>query len=437
MIATNKLELLLGNKWKIKIAFFLTVYLLCLCSLLFSQDEEESTDENAQEETTPPQGRTEKEIDAMVQQHKLRLGILRIQPILRLRTGYDNNALFRGNHIEGDYFAAATPGASVGVKIGHRAFVRAIEQVEFLYYHKFHERRDIYPITRGEVITGSDNVLVRLLGGYVRRKDVIDLDEEIDVPVDRRIIDGRMTVTHPLTQRMSLSHSVGVVRHEYIQDSEFGSLFLNLRNHQTYNFTNGFEYAYKQDLSFIGDFTIGHSRDLDSDQSSNFWSVLGGIRFVKSSFTGSIRAGFGEGDTGEERRRHRFLIDGTVERQLGRRLQLGAFASRKYETSAFLSSGFRVTTIAGIHAHVPLVNRLSINGSLAGGVNDYGNNLIEGQPVKNDHFLRTSAFLSVRVYRRLALHFGGTYTHRDTQVSIFNRKRFTYLIGFGYSFTLD
>src|SRR5437870_3840743 len=138
-------------------AFYLLIILLCFCPITFAQEQQPPQQPPPPPQQPPPQqqqiavpeqpGVTEAAVQEQLEEHHFRLGIFRLQPHFGFNSGYDSNALYTQNEVIGDYFMSAVPAIRVGLKLGQHAFLDIGDEVEFLYYKKLSQRRDIFNST--------------------------------------------------------------------------------------------------------------------------------------------------------------------------------------------------------------------------------------------------------------------------------------------------
>jgi hypothetical protein len=382
-----------------------------------------------------PEDRTKAAVEALANSYPLRFGVLRILPRLTLNSGYDSNALFTENEVIGDYFVSASPGADVGVKLGHRAFVRVLEDLTFLYYRKIDQRRDIFNGTKADITTGNSKIIAVINGSYVKRKAPVD--EEIDIPVENANTTAGVGFSYFLGTRLNFRPGIQWSQTTFDLSNEVNDIALSLNDHRVLSGLFGLDYLFSPKLQFTGDFRLGRNTSNDVDQTNIFWNALFGARFTGLRLLGSVAAGVGQANFGDTRKRNTFLIDASLDYQVNNRLGVGGMASRQYETSAFLTDSLRLTTQGGVRTSVRITKRLSANAGYKVGVNDYGNSMVAGQQVNNDHF--ESAFLggSFRIFKSLAIRVSGNYNKRDSDIRLLNKRRFTYEVGLGFSYTLN
>jgi hypothetical protein len=377
-------------------------------------------------------GRTEAAIDSFLQSHKYKLGIFRIQPHLSIGGGYDSNALYTDEQEPvGDVFVSVIPGASVGLKFGHQAIFRVIEDVDLLWYKELDQRRDIFNTTRAEFITGTDRMLANFSGGYRKRKRPID--EELDVPVENTTIDGGVDVDYTLTQRINLVSNFRINNSETNPIEEVNLDLPEISSHRSTLAGGGLAYAIRRSINVTANLHYVHSLSLETDATSNSWGTIFGVSFARTNVVGHIGAGYGQADSGQDQKQTTYLIDGNIDFRLTAKLSAGAFATRNYQVSSLLDNAFRLTTVGGVRISFPVTRRISAHANYSVGKNDYGNNTVDGQIVNTDNFQNASAGISTRIYKSLSLALGVSYLKRDTDITSLQKDRFTYDVGIRYS----
>src|SRR5262245_50297274 len=97
----------------------------------------------AQEE----ENKIQEAVDGMIEDHPVRLGILRIKPRAEMNAGYDSNAINSAVVEETDTYMRITPSAEAAIKLGHRGYFAVREDLNFVYYASQDPLSDIYNTT--------------------------------------------------------------------------------------------------------------------------------------------------------------------------------------------------------------------------------------------------------------------------------------------------
>ncbi|MCI0415994.1 outer membrane beta-barrel protein [bacterium] len=381
--------------------------------------------------------RAESAVKSMVESHRIKLGIFRLRPNISFRTGFDTNARYEHDDPIADVFAVLTPSLSAAVKLGRQSFFRIVEDVHLVYYFKLDERRDIFNTTRGEFVTGTDRMLFTVDARYVQRTETVD--DEVDVPVDQKTTDGGIRLDYTLSDKIDLRPSLRIRHTELEAAEEINANIPQLRSNQTIRAGLGVDYYLRHTTKLSTDLSVGKSEDLDSERSTTFWQVLVGPTFVKPRYVFHFQVGFGQSQPeDEDQAKNRFLLDGSIDFRLSRRFNIGAFASRSFETSAFLGDGRqRVVTRGGLRSAVRLHSRVTLNSDYTIGSNDYGDDFVDGTPVRNDTFQTARILASFRIIRFVSLQGGLEYLNRDSDIPGLSKERFAYIIGAGVSYSFD
>lgn len=390
----------------------------------------------------PPAGsgtnRIGSSLEAMLQRHKYKVGIFRFLPALSVNTGYDSNALYLREGAVGDYYISVQPQLSVGLKLGSKAFFELDEHLNLLWYKELDQRRDIYNDTHARFVTGSQRMLVTLDGGYIDRKDTYNF--ELDVPLDQRRIDGGITVNYTLTDRINLSNVFRVNQTEVDADEEITQLPFDPVDRRTYLNTTQADYYLKEGLAITTSVGFGRSESLETELTTRYWSLLGGLSFHYRRLRAHGQVGYGESGRVDEpdiEDRKHLLISSNLDMQVHKRVVVGAFLNRQFEFTV-LSDDVTVVTNVGGRAGVgiPITTRLSANASYSAGYRLRNDDLIiDGEPVDHEFFQRANAGLGFQIYNNLSLVGAISYYYRDSDVLEFNNERLVYSFGVGYSTT--
>ncbi len=413
-----------------KIRVCCIILLLFFALPAFGQYEEDLETEGA------TRNRIEGAMNSFIQSHKYKIGIFRLQPKLSFHAGFDSNAAFgnfNDNEEDADFFFTVVPGLSGGVKLGSRAFVRAIEDVYFIYYLKREDRRDIFNTTLAEFVTGTPGILLRLNGGYLRRQDAVN--EELDEPVDHTTTHMGAGVDYSATSRIEMHHNIRVQTNTFETTEDVSNSGLTLNERRTITFGTGTRYQLKRTLYLTGNFGISRSESLKSEDISNSWHLLGGVELQQPRVNARFALGFGESDSGNDSNRQNVLLDGSATALVGRKLTVGGFANRRYEFSFLDADATRVTTQGGARFSSPLATRLTLGGQYTVGKNDYGDSLINGQIVQKDNFQRGNVGIAIRTFKWVSVRPGIAYIKRDTDITDLNKEKFGFVVtvGLGYS----
>ena len=378
--------------------------------------------------------RAKSAVSSMVRSHKYKLGIFRILPRLSAHSGYDSDAVFREEEFIGDYYINAEPAASVAVKLGSRAYVELLEQLSFVYYKELDERRDIFNTTHGRFVTGTERLLTTFDAGYYNRNSPVD--EEIDIPIEHKVITGGVNVGYDLSYRIDLLGHVNVSQSEYEAQEELNEFLPKPFDRRSLSVGTGINYRLRENLALTGDFTTAYSESLESDRTSSAWSVLGGVGIRRRRLLGNVNLGFGRsGQTGADKR-NTFLVNMNLNYQVSRRVTAGLFVGRYQSFSGLVDANVRITTTGGVRSTVRLTSRLSLSGSFSIGQNDFGDELIiNGEVVDKDYFQRGQLTLGYRIISNLVVNGGILYLDRNSDIRVLDRDRVAFILGLGYSTT--
>ena len=377
------------------------------------------------------QSRIASAVEGFMSTHKYKLGIIRVLPVGSLRAGYDTNALYTQEDPITDYYIETMVGASIGMKFGHAAYLRIIEQFTFLYYKELDQRRDIFNTTRAEFVTGTGETLITFRGGYLSNRE--PLNNEVDIPVDTKSWDLGVLVDHTLTSKLDLvgSFDFNHIRYEPIEGVAPGIPPLSTGT-RSYTFGAGVHYWLSDTFKITTDGYAGYAYDVESDFSSTYWSFLGGVRFTKRRWAGHARGGIGQSDTGNGSQ-STYLMSGDVTYLIGKRLSVGFGASRNYQLSGFASGAYYIQTQGDFHFSVPVIERVSVSGSYTFGENDYGDVPVNNQIIDSDTYRSARLTANVRVVWRFYVVTGVEYYKRDSNIPGLSKELTNFLLGFGIS----
>ena len=404
-------------------------------------------DVNAFSQTPPPpameeeteEGRIENAMAQFLEAHRHKFMFFRYSPLIHFRAGLDGNSIFGDEDIdaqqkEEDIFFEVTPQLNAGIKFGSRAFFRTALRVPILYYVENTERRGVFNNLAGEFVTGSSDVLVTAFGTYIRTNS--NYDEELDEPVEHRLATGGFRVEHPLGHRTSLHHSV-IINQTLFTPPDVDDLSFTLHDRRTISLTTGAAYAWTRTLGISGNFNVRRSEALDTGQITDAWHVLGGVDFYRTNWSGRAHVGYGVTDREDESGRNNFVLDGSVDRRLGRSSSIGLFVSRRYEFSVLDDRATRLVTQAGVRFHTNLTDRFGLNGFYTVGMNDYGEDPVGGTIVNSDTFHRADIGLTVRFVRFVHIRPGVFYYRRNTPIPELDKEGYGWNISLGAGYTLQ
>ena len=129
---------------------------------------------------------TQTEIDSAIEESLWKLGPFRMRPQIRIGAGYDSNSLSSASATEQieDFTARIAPGIRVVTPMKNRALLEIYEEVNFVYYNRVENLRDINNVTRLGGAMGGRKVLFRIHDEF--RNGRTRPSSEFDVPAKRR-----------------------------------------------------------------------------------------------------------------------------------------------------------------------------------------------------------------------------------------------------------
>jgi hypothetical protein len=417
---------------------------LCYAIAAFCQTVSPSKPDNVgtSESDTEAEGRIENAVKAFRESHRHLVGIFRLQPRIAFHAGLDANSGFGDEDADvdprrrqDDFFFSVVPGISAGVKFGSRAFLQVLENLNFVYYLKREERRDIFNSTAARFVTGTSNLLLTVDGRYERRN--APLDEELDEPVEHTITTTGVTGAYALTSRIDMRHYVRFRRRVFEKTDEILNSSLTLKDRDEWSFGTGATYELKETLGLTLDGTIRHSKALDTDLHSDTWEVLTGVAIDRTRMSGHFAVGFGQTDNDNNQRRNNLLLNGDFNFLLRRKVTIGLFLSRRYAFSVLADDVTRLTTQGGIRFSTPIAGRFGLTGSYMLGQNDYDDSLIAGTVINSDTFHRADLGLDIRLVEHLSVRPGIFYFKRDSGIPELDKEAFGYFITLGVGYVLE
>jgi hypothetical protein len=422
------------------------IFLLFLIPNAFAQEDEVKPQDLPKLNPIPPtyeeevgQGRVQSAVNQFVRYHKYHFGFLRFRPHLSMHAGLSANSAFGNfedeNHKDEDFFIRVSPGISAGLKFGQRAYLRIIEDVNLVYFFKNEDRRDILPWTRGEFVTGTSDVLFTFQGGYLKTDEPLDEEtSEVDEPVVHVNKYLGVNVEYSASSRIEMHHRFRVHSTTFEQPE---NTTLQLVDRRTYTLGTGAGYHWLTNVWLNADATFSISDAVQTDVTRNSWSVTFGPELRKIRFTAHARVGYGSGQSGEDSRRHNFLMDGESTFLLGKNFRLGFNANRRYNFSNLEDQTVIVTTQGGVRFGKPLWKWFDISGNYNLGEHDHGDQPVSGTTVTHDTFQNGRLSLGIHTIRYITIRPGIGYINRDTNIPDLDKERFGWFVSFGIGYSLD
>lgn len=382
----------------------------------------------AQEEV---ENKIDEAISSMVQDHPVRLGILRVRPEFALVSGYDSNAVNSAVIEESDYFTMAIPAADAALRLGHRGYFAVRESLNFVYYNTQTELRDIYNTTRARFVTGSRTMLLTLNGGYLSR--IAPYNGEMDQPVQQTSTTGGADFEFALRRTTDLTLAYSYAQLDFAPVPDLVEYIPPPPDNRTYQYTVGLSQEMGRLISLDADYYAGKVKidAVDLPQTdSGFWRMMGGVSFEGNKLTGIAHAGYGKTDstTPGADAFNDFLIDADVTYTAGRRLLLGVQAQRRRQVSALEPGDFLLNTQFGVHGSFPLAGRFFIDGRFTVGNNDYPPDPSQA-PTTKDDYRNIEGGLNFDLTKHMRIRGNGTYQMRDSNDPLLNKNRFTMGLG--------
>jgi hypothetical protein len=410
----------------LKLLILLIVFAISIPGSVICQDQEPE-----------PEMKIDDALNSMLDTHPYRFSIFWVMPEVNITSGYDSNGLYApSGEVIGDYFLSVSPGASVGLRFGTKAFLVIDQNVNFLYYNELEQLRDIFNRTSARFTTGSRRTLWSFYGRYVDRKTGVD--SEFDVPVQQKTASGGADAEIGLGSKWDLGFHVYTAHNTYseVVDSSLISLPPDYRN---YRYGNSIRYNFHPSVSFIADANITRVEFLNQNNRQNdTFRVLGGLRLSSPGMKGHVRLGYAQTQT------QRLLVQDDLKSFVGNaqvdfifreRSTIGGFFRRDHDISRIGGSNFRITTEGGIRASFPIAKEVFGDASYSYAKNDYGERVdLEDITQLKDTVHTLQSGLNYHIVRDVILRGGIIYYDRDSNFRRVEKDRLVYDIGVRYFF---
>jgi hypothetical protein len=155
--------------------------------------------------TAQPEHKIRDAIQNLTETHVFRIGIFRIQPLFTIGSAYDSNAFSTQEFEVSDYYGSIAPGASVLLKLGHRAYFVVQEDLNFVVYRDQDELNDVFNETSGMFGIGSRRLLLNIGGSYSNKKARID--EEFDQLSQQKLTEINAEFSYALRKQTDILFS--------------------------------------------------------------------------------------------------------------------------------------------------------------------------------------------------------------------------------------
>ncbi len=414
--------------WRASTRATATLLFLAICTFFFSHSL-----------SAQPENKIRDAIFNLSETHPLRVSIFRIQPRLIVGSAYDSNAYSTEDFEASDYFGSIAPGASVALKLGHRAYFVFQENINILFYQEQDQLSDVFDTTSGMFGIGSRRLLFNIAASYYNKKARID--EEFDQPAQQRLIDVNAQFSYALRKRTGIYVAFKQNESRYELDAEIPTELPITPDTRIYEYGGGFDEEIGNHIRLVFGASFGtiHFLNLtlpeaEAEPESTFWKSLIGLEFNGNQLTGRAKFGFNQtesidinGDSFND-----LIIDTEVNYKLGRRLYVGGLLKRARSISGLSETNFRLTTQGGVTGCAPLNQRrkLFVDGMWIVGQNNYGDQIVlDDQTITKDTFHRVESGLNFTLPKNLVFRFGTAYQNRDSNISTLTKDRITFNIG--------
>jgi Putative beta-barrel porin 2 len=378
-------------------------------------------------------------IEGMEASHPYRLSVFHIQPRLLVDSGYTSNAFYSSIEEISDYYASLAPGGGFAVNIGRRGYIELSEDVNFLYYRKLDQLRDIQTFSGVRFVTGSRKILAELGAQFADQKAAIN--SEFDIPADQKNFtsDGNFTIGVRSTTDVILGANYSKNRYEAIEG--IPDPIVPPADNRALNYTFGIVQEFSEWLSLNADVVTGTTTFEDSEtglsgeqNESKTFTFLAGPTITLKRIAGSAAAGFNriKRATTDEPLKD-FIIQADMDFLLRNNIHLGFHAVRERRISAFLTNDFSLHFEIGGSIEMPIFRKLFFEGGYSYESNDYNDQAVsQGEVITSDVSKKINGVLKYKLVGDVYLHGGLGKELRQSNVEVLDKDRLLYLFGVTY-----
>lgn len=382
------------------------------------------------QETAP--NKIEDAIHDMLEQHPVRVGIFWLQPKLNVFSGYDSNALYSPELQVGDYFASISPGGDFALRLGRRGYVSVAEDLTFLYYRDLDQRRDIYNTTSGRFVTGNRKMLLEIAASHLKQKAPIN--SEFDIPANQTLNSGLGSFTFAIRRTTDFIADYSILQAEYQAAEGIPTTTSVPDDHRTIRASLGITEHFRNGMQFTFEGARGNTKLLKKDvnNKSTFWDIFPRFGFSSKRLFGQLKVGYRQTKEFDpaSSSHNDVIVDTSLDYRVTHTVTIGGFAYRDRSVSSLFPDTLLLITEGGIRGRFPVVTRVYGDGEFSVGNNDYGNQpLSSGEIVTKDNFRNGDLGLNYELTPQLTIRGGVQYWKRDSNLSEFQKDRFTYDIG--------
>ena len=378
----------------------------------------------------------EQEVDNVARDSRWQLGPLHLTPSLALGAGYDSNALSSPERELGDFRANVGPGIVAAVPFGGRGFFEVRQRLDFVYYHRVENLRNINNNTLLGGAFGGKNVVVRVTNHY--RNDTSRPTTEFDIPVRQRTNQFGADASIALGWRHQLSAGFGnsIVRiRETVTPTDETAVQQRLnRNESRYSLTLSREMTEKTNTLFRGFYQQIDYEDKSVQRDGWAYGIEGGLSFApQENVEGQVVLGYKRMDPEfEEQPSFRGLtaaVDASF--RVMDRFQIGSIYGRDVSPSVIENNWFFVENRYGARFSVSVTETFAVTAGATFGRNTYPNPVAlvdeDGRASEEliaDRFAEYSLSFRFKATDGLSFRVTGRYQDRQSEIRLFQRDRF-------------
>jgi hypothetical protein len=383
----------------------------------------------------------EREIDSALEGSLWKAGPFRLTPSLRVGGGYDSNGFSSAEFPISDVRIVVAPGLRALAPVRKRALFEISEEVNFVYYDKLEELRDIFGVTQVGGAVGGNRVIAKASNVY--RQEKTRPSSEFDIPTTQRtnVFDASFGMALGWRQELTFRYENRLVK---LLDSGLGLddvVVENRLDRTEHDYRVGLtrRMTAKSSAVFEGFYELLDFDNESLQRDAEALGVLGGFTFTpKTNVTGEALVGYKRIIPKESFQADYSGLIGSVDvgMDLGQRYRLGLLFSRDAIPSILENNWYFIENRFGGSFEIYLMPTFSVTPGVVVGQNDYprpedrvneDGELVESEIT--DRFETYSLSLNFHVSPKWTLSVRGDYWRRDSNVRVFTKDRF--LINFG------
>jgi hypothetical protein len=383
----------------------------------------------------------QQEIDSAIEQSLWKLGPFRLSPTFRVDAGYDSNGLSSAQFPEDDIRLRLAPGLRAVSPIKNRALFDFSEEVNFVYYRKIKDLRDVFPVTRVGGAVGGKNVVVRVEDEF--REEKLRPTSEFDIPTDQRRNHFDASARMALGWRHEMTVGYRNSRIRILEsEAELDEAMLKSRLDRTeHNYRLRLTRHITEKTSSVleGFYEILDFRDEAAERDADSYGAVAGFTFnPRSNVRGQALLGYKRiiPDVASQADFSGLIgsVDTTME--LGQRLRLQVLYSRDAIPSVLTNNWYFVENRIGGSLGILIIQKFSVRPRIVYGRNTYPRPEIivdgSGETIEvqvEDRFEQYSMSFDYHMTRLWTVSLIVNYLRRDSNFRPFTKDRLTLSFG--------